>query len=175
MTALLATLIAFAGVLGLHVAAMVARAGFSPSGYFDADRSVPGWALMFGLAGLMLTGAGFSDQLALVGRFGLQASHVGIGFVVAALAGLLIHKRLWLAARIAGFGSAGDALGGYYQSVTLRLVMLGLAMLFGLPHAAHLLSGIAALLAAASDGAVPRAAGVWMIAFFLFLPAVIGG
>lgn len=175
MTGILATSLVFLAALGLYVASMVARQGFSATGFFDGDRMVPGWALMFGLTGIIVAGLGFSDQLEILGRFGLQASHVGIGAVVAALVALIVYKRLWLAARIAGFATAGMALGEYYQSTTLRLVMIGLALIFGLPYSAHLLSGSAALLAAASDGSIPRPAAVWAIAFIVFLPAVIGG
>lgn len=175
MTGPLAILLVSAGVLGLYLAVMTARTGFTPTAFFDADRTVPGWAMMFGLAGLMLAGVGLPDQLGLVARFGLQASHVGIGMVPAALAALLVYKRLWLAAKIGGFLSSGDALGNYYRSVTLRLGMLALTLLFGMPYAAHLLSGTAGLLALASGGAVPHATGVWLMAFLMFLPAVIGG
>ncbi|WP_337184058.1 hypothetical protein [Shinella sp.] len=175
MTALLASLIAFSGVLGIYLATRFARAGLPHAVFFDGGRSIPSWALMFALGGLMLTGTGFSEQLDLAGRYGLQASHAAIGLVVAALVGILLGKRLWLAARIAGFSSPGDALGTYYGSVTMRLVMLGMAMLFGLPFAADLLSDAGRIVAGMSDGGISRAVAVWALAFFLFLPAVIGG
>ncbi len=53
--------------------------------------------------------------------------------------------------------------------------MLTLTVLFALPWSAHLLSGTGQLVESATLGAIPRTPAVWLLAFFLFLPAVIGG
>lgn len=175
MNGLLASLIAFAGFLGIYLATRIARQGLSGMGFFDGGNGLPSWALMFALAGLAVTGIGFPEQLEFAGRYGLQASHAGIGLVVAALVGIVLYKRLWLAGRIAGFASPGDALGRYYGSVTLRIVMLAMIMLFGLPYAADLLSRSGSFMAAVSNGGISRELAIWALAFFLFMPAVIGG
>jgi SSS family solute:Na+ symporter len=156
----------------LYLAALTARAG---AGLLDGGADIPGWAAMFAGAGVMIAGTGLADHLGLIARFGLQASHPAMGLVLGAMAGLIVQKRLWIAARIAGLTSPGEALGRYYGSITLRIVMLTLAVLFALPWAAHLLSGTAQVVEAATGGAIPRAPAVWVLAFFLFLPAVIGG
>ncbi len=57
---------------------------------------------MFTTAGVMVAGAGLADHLALVSRFGLPASHTALGLVLGAMAGLLVQKRLWIAARLLG-------------------------------------------------------------------------
>lgn len=170
MTAVLLTLLAFVLVIGLYLAALVARHG----GPF-LDANLPGWAGFMALGGVMLAGGDLPTHLALIGAYGLQASHLMLGLVLAALALLMVQKRLWLAARIAGLGSPGQALATYYGSVTLRIVMLTLAALFAVPYAAHLLSQTATHLSQVTGGTVPRGAAVWVLAFALFLPAVIGG
>ena len=53
--------------------------------------------------------------------------------------------------------------------------MLTLAVLFALPHAAHLLSQTVAELVQVRGGAAPRDMAVWVLAFALFLSAVFGG
>ena len=175
MTAFLVVILGFLAAIGIYLAALVARASPAPAAFGDAGARLPGWAVSFASAGVMLAGMGLGDHLALIGRYGLQASHIALGLILAALTALLVQKRLWLAARIAGLSSPGEALGRYYQSVPLRLAMLTLALLFGLPFAANLLSQLGGVLTEATGGFVPRATAIWVSAFFLFLPAVIGG
>jgi SSS family solute:Na+ symporter len=172
VTFLIVAALGLLAAYALYIAALTARAG---TPLLDGGADIPGWAAMFSAAGVMVAGPGLADHLNLVSRFGLQAVHPAMGLVPGAMAGLVVHKRLWVAARIAGMTSPGEALGRYYGSVTLRVVVLTLAILFALPFSAHLLSGTGQIVATATDGAVPRAVAVWVLAFFLFLPAVIGG
>lgn len=179
MTALLVICLAFLAALSLYIAARVALAaaegGAGVGAFLDGGACLPGWAGLFAMGGIVMAGVDLPGHLALVGRFGLQASHLALGLILAALAMVLVQKRLWLAARLAGLASPGEALAGYYGSVTLRIAMLTLAAIFAVPFAAHLLSGAAGLMAQVTGGAVPRGAAVWVLAFGLFLPAVIGG
>ena len=175
MTLFLLMILIFLAAIALYIAALVARTTPAPAAFGDAAGGLPGWAVSFAATGVMVAGMGLGDHLALIARYGLQASHIALGLVLAALTALLLQKRLWLAARIAGLNSPGEALGRYYQSTALRIVMLVMALLFGLPFAANMLSQLGGLLAEAANGAVPRATAIWVAAFFLMLPAVIGG
>ena len=172
MTGVVLTLLAFLLALGLYLSALVARQG---APFLDGGANLPGWAGFMALGGVMLAGTDLPTHMSLIGAYGLQASHLMLGLVLAALALLMVQKRLWLAARIAGVGSPGEALATYYGSTTLRIVMLTLAVLFAVPYAAHLMSQTAAHLSQVTGGIVPRGAAVWGLAFALFLPAVIGG
>lgn len=175
MTPFLVMTLAFLTAYAVYLAAMVARRDLAPVAFLDAGSALPGWAVIFAGSGLAVAGQGLGDQLALTARFGLQASHLGLGLVLAALASVLLQKRLWLAARITGLATPAEVLARYYQSVTLRIVTLTLAVLFALPFAANLLSQAAQMVEAATAGTIGRAAAVWVLGFGLFLPAVIGG
>lgn len=175
MTPFLVMSLAVMAAYAVYLAALVARHGPAPSAFIDGGANLPGWAVIFAGSGLAVAGQGLGDQLALTARFGLQASHLGLGLVLAALTAVLVQKRLWVAARITGFGSPGEVLARYYQSVTLRIAVLTLSVLFALPFAANLLSQAAEVVQAATNGAIGRAVAVWVMGFFLFLPAVIGG
>ncbi|VDS07876.1 hypothetical protein PARHAE_01055 [Paracoccus haematequi] len=175
MTALLVAALSGLAILAVYIAALSARVSADAGSFSDAGGDLPGWAVMFATAGILLAGIDLPAHLALIGTYGLQASHIGIGLVLAAMGGLLFRGRLWLAARIAGLGSPGEALGLYYGSVALRVVVLSLVVIFALPFAAHLLSGAGGLLETATGGALPRTAAIAVLAFALFLPAVIGG
>src|SRR5690606_6392565 len=115
-------------------------------------------------------------HLALTARFGLQASHLALGLVLGAMLGTLIWRRVWAAARTdPDAATPAEALGRHYGSVTLRLAVIAVAVLQGWPLAAHLLSQLGVILAAASYGAIGRVSAVWLLAAALMLPAVIGG
>jgi SSS family solute:Na+ symporter len=175
VTPLLVVCLLLLALYGLYIAARVARLPAAPGQFLDAGGRLPGWAVMFALPGLALAGLGIQQHLGLVATFGLQASHVGLGVVVVAMAALLAWNRLWYAAHAAGLSSPGEALGRAYASVALRVVVLALALLFALPYAANILSFAAMLLEDATDGVVPRAAGCWLMALSLAIPAIVGG
>ena len=175
MTTILVTIIGLLAVYAVYIAAMLARIERPPQAFLDGGNNIPGWAFAFCAAGVVLVGSGLANHLALVSRFGLQANHIGVGMIIAALTAVLVQKRFWLAARIAGLRSPGMALGCYYQSTALRIVAMGLTALFALPYAAHLLGGVGDVVEAATGGGVPRTPAIWLFAFILFLPAVIGG
>ncbi len=175
MTPLLLSILILLALYGVYIAAITARHEVRPADFLDGAQALPGWAVMFLLPALAATGLGLEQQLALVTRFGLQASHLAVGFVLAAMAALLLWNRMWYVARVARLSTPGEALGQFYGSITLRVVMLGLAVLFALPFSANLLSSTAQLLERATDGLLPRAAGVWLLAISLAIPAIIGG
>ncbi len=174
MTPLLLTLLALLTALAVYVAALVAH-GSGPQFFADGGGRLPDWAAFFALGGVVLAGMGLPGHLALVGRYGLQANHLALGLILAALALVLVQKRLWLAARITGCSSPVEALASYYGSVSIRIVMLTLALLFALPFAAVLLGQAGDLLTGFTGGAVPRGAAIWVLAFALAVPAIIGG
>ncbi|WP_397543880.1 hypothetical protein [Roseovarius salis] len=175
MTPLLLSLLVLLALYGVYLAARTARLGAPPQAFADAGHRLPGWAVMFLLPGLAAAALGVERHFAMIGRFGLQASHVAAGFVLVAIAALLVWNRLWLATRVAGLSTPGEALGRFYDSVALRVVVMGITLLFALPFAGHILSSVAVLLDASTEGLVPRAAGVWLIAIALAFPAIIGG
>jgi len=175
MTSLLLALLILLTLYGVYLAAKVSRLGLPPSDFLDAGQALPGWAPMFVLPALALSGLGLDRHLALVVRYGLQASHLAIGMVLVAIAALLVLNRLWYVTRVANLATPGEALGRFYGSLTLRVVVLGLAALFALPFSADILSFAARLLEESTNGLLPRAAGAWLLAASLAIPGIIGG
>ncbi len=175
MTTAFATAAAVLALYGVYIAAMVTRVGRAPETFLDGGNDIPGWAFAFTASGVVLAGFGLTSHIALVERYGLQASHVGVGIIIAALAAILVLKRLWLGARITGLASPGLMIGWYYRSTALRLFAVALTALFTLPFAAHVLAEAGTIIDTATDGAIPRQGAIWTLAFTLFVPAVIGG
>ena len=175
MTFLLVIIFGLMFVYALYFAAQTARLGSEPGDFLNAGMALPSWSVMFLLPAIGVAALGLERQLLLVTRYGLQASHVAIGLVTVAVAGVLIWNRLWVATRLASLRTPGEALGRYYDSIALRVIMLGLCVLFALPYSAHILSQAAQLVETATGGTISRSMAVWMCAITLAIPAIIGG
>ncbi|MBW3098958.1 hypothetical protein [Pseudohoeflea coraliihabitans] len=175
MTPLLFSLLLLLTLYAVYFAARIARLDAPAAEFLDGGGRLPGWAAMFILPGLAIAGLGLEQHLWRVSTFGLSASHIAVGFVLFAVAALLIWNRLWYVTRIAGLATPGEALGRFYGSIALRVIILALTLLFALPFSANLLSFAAQLLEQASNGSVPRIAWVWLLAISLAVPAIIGG
>ena len=173
MTTMLVVVLSIFAAYAVYISTLGAQA--RAADYLDGGGDLPAWAILFAGSGIVLAGLGLHDHFLLTALYGLQYSHVALGLILVALCGVLVRKRLWLAARICGQTSPAGLFGYYYQSIALRLVLLALALLFAVPFAAHSLSEIGDVLAAATGGRIGRGQAIWASAFFLFLPSVIGG
>lgn len=175
MTTLLIGVLGFFFAYAVYVAALTARGSTRPEDYLDGGRTLPPWCFLFAGTGVVVAAIGLYDHYLLLALYGLQYNHVALGVVLVALTGVLVQKRLWLAARVTGCNTLGGLLGAYYGSVTLRVLALVLLLLFAVPFAGQGLSRLGAIVASATGGAIPRAEAIWACAFFLFLAGVIGG
>ena len=87
---------------------------------YDAARLVSDVYLpAIGVAAL-----GVERHFLLVANYGLQASHVAVGLITVAIAAVMLWNRLWVATRLAGLCTPGEAIGRYYNSVALRVIFL---------------------------------------------------
>ncbi len=175
MTALVLTALGVTFVYAVYIATASASAVRQPADFLDGGLSIPAWGYIFGGAGIVVATLGLEDHLLLIANYGLQYSHAALGLVLAALAGTLIHKQLWLTARMTGLRTAGQLLGTYYASAAIRIYVLLVVGLFALPFAASQLAETGALLEQATGGALPAVLTIWGSAFFLGLYAIVGG
>ena len=102
MTTLIYCLLALILIYGLYISSRVARSTKSAADFLDANSALPSWILLFCLPGLVAVGLGLERQLMLIGQFGLQANHVSVGIVLAAITAMLVWNRFWLISRIFG-------------------------------------------------------------------------
>lgn len=175
MTTLLIGMLGFLFAYAVYIAALTARAVRGPDDYLDGGSNLPPWCFLFGGTGVVIATMGLYDHYLLVALYGLQYNHVAVGVVFAALTGVLVQKRLLLAARISGHRTMGNLLGAYYGSVTLRILALILVLLFAVPFTGQSLSRLGAIIASATGDTIGRAETIWACAFFLFVAGAIGG
>ena len=175
MTFLLLITLSLLFVYALYFAAQTARIQSSPKDFLDGGMTLPGWSVMFILPAIGVAALGVERHFLLVANYGLQASHVAVGLITVAIAAVMLWNRLWVATRLAGLCTPGEAIGRYYNSIALRVIFMGLCILFALPYSANLLSQAALLLQQATSGTIPREMGVWIFAVSMAIPAIIGG
>ncbi len=174
-TSLLIAVLGFFFAYQIYIATLTARRRQRAEDYLDADLALPGWCFVFAGSGVVLTGIGLYDHYLLAALFRFQYNHLALGIVLAALGGVLVQKRLWLAARVTGLKTLGDLIGAYYGSTALRVLLLILLLLFTIPFAAQSLARLGHLVETATQGAISGMTALWVTAFFLFLGGVIGG
>ena len=175
MTFLLLVTLGLLFVYALYFAAQTARIESNPRNFLDGAMMLPSWSVMFILPAIGVTALGVERHLLLVSYYGLQASHVAVGMITVAVAAVMFWNRLWVATRLAGLHTPGEAIGRYYDSIALRVIMMGMCILFALPYSANLLSQAALLVQQATDGKIPREMAVWVFALSMAVPAIIGG
>ncbi len=175
MTTLLVVVWGFFLAYALYIGTLSARRTAKPENHLDGGGNLPAWSYVFAATGVVLASMGLHDHFLIVALYGLQYSHVALGLVLVALCGALVQKRVWLAARILGVKSPVELLGAYYGSITIRLFMLTVLLLFAVPFAASSLSMLGDLVQTATGGAATSIEVVWTSAFFLFLVSAIGG
>jgi solute:Na+ symporter, SSS family len=174
MTMLLFAALAFSFAFAIYLAVIGGRQT-APAAFIDGGRSLPAWTFIFAGAGVLLGAVGLHDHFLLTARYGLQYSHAVLGLILAALCGVIVYKRLWVAARISGIVSPIELMGAYYGSVAMRIILMGLALLLAVPFAAYSLSLAADLIAATTAWALSREQAIFVLAFFLFLFSALGG
>lgn len=175
MTPLLLVILGLFFAYGLYICALAARRATRPEDFLHAAGALPGWAVVFVLPGVALAAFPLHDHLLLTARYGLQAGQVVLGLVLVALCAALVQKRLWLAARLTRIPSPVELLGTYYHSISLRVFLFAVLLLFAVPFAAECLGLGGTVIQQATGGMVSRGTAVWVCGFFLFLFAVIGG
>ncbi len=159
----------------IYIAVQASRQSRNASDHVDAGGTLSGWTQVFAASGALVAGLGPYDHLRLVAVFGYQANSLFLSLVCLGLAAALFQKRLWLASRIFGETSPGDVFARYYQSPSIQIYMLGVALLFAVPFSAYLLSQTADLLAVASAGQISRITAVYSVGFVVFMFAALGG
>lgn len=175
MTPIFTTALVLLAAYSIYISTTVARTKTAPTHFTDGGRDLPTWSYMFAGAGVMISGLGLLDHFLLASRYGLQYSHVGLALVLAAMASATVQKRARLAAVATGLVSPASLVGKYFGSVTIRLYVVAIACLFGMPFAAAKMSELGTLLSAAGGGGVGRESTIWIVGFVLFLTSVIGG
>ncbi|MEL6288230.1 MAG: sodium:solute symporter family protein, partial [Pseudomonadota bacterium] len=91
------------------------------------------------------------------------------------LAGILFMKRQWLLGKRYGFVTPGEMFAEYFRSDTIRLLVVGVGLLFTIPFVGIQLQASGFLLNTISNGLIPSHFAIYVLAFVLFIYVAAGG
>ncbi len=145
------------------------------SDYFLAGRSLSPWVFALAATGISFAGWTFMGHPGLVFRDGFQFTNASFYAVAVALGGVILLKRQWMLGRRFGYMTAGEMLSDYFQGNTLRLISVGIALLFGIPFVAILFGASGFLISELTNGEVSRTVAMWGLSGLVLLYCVMGG
>jgi Na+/proline symporter len=178
MTESLVWLVAVVALYGLYCllwGVSSARLAQGPQDFFLAGRRVPAWIFVLFATGGSFGGWAMMGYPALVMRDGFQFAQLGLVAVTVPLTGVLFFKRQWLLSKLHGYITPGEMLSDYFGGDTLRIMVVGIALVCAVPYVGLQLSASGALVEWLSHGTVPGNAAMWAITLVVFLYLCIGG
>ncbi len=145
------------------------------SDYFIAGGSLSPWVFALAATGISFAGWTFMGHPGLVFRDGFQFTNASFYAVAVALGGVILLKRQWMLGRRFGYMTSGEMLSDYYKGNTLRLITVGIALLFGIPFVAILFGASGFLISELTNGEVSRTVAMWGLSGLVLLYCVMGG
>jgi len=106
--------------------------------YFLSSRNVSPWVFALAATAISFAGWIFIAHPGLVFRDGFQFANTTFITIVVAISGVVLLKRQWMLGRRFGYTTSGEMLTAYYKGDGLRIISVGIALLFGIPFVAML-------------------------------------
>ena len=111
----------------------------------------------------------------LVFRDGFQFANTSFITIVVAISGVVLLKRQWMLGKRFGYTTSGEMLTAYYKGEGLRIISVGIALLFGIPFVAMLYGASGYLISELTDGMMSRNFAMWTLSGFVLLYSIMGG
>ena len=109
------------------------RRAHTASDYFIYSRNLSPWVFALAATGVCFGGWAFIGHPGLVFRDGFQYVNASFFVIAVPLAGVVLLKRQWILGQRFGYMTAGEMFAGYFGGHGLRLISVGIALLFGIP------------------------------------------
>jgi SSS family solute:Na+ symporter len=143
------------------------------SGYAIAGRSIPFFAFLLAATAASFSGWTFIGHPGLIWRDGLAYAFASFYVLTIPITGTFFSKRTWLMGKRYGFITPGDMYAYYYNSETLRWLVVLTAILYSMFYSAVQLMASAALFHHVAG--VPVTFGVIFMAFIVWFYVCTGG
>ncbi len=151
------------------------RRAHTASDFFLAGRQLSPWVFSLAITAVTLAGWAFMGHPGLVFRDGFQFVNTSFYGIAVALAGVVLLKRQWMLGRRFGYMTCGEMFADYFGGNALRIVSVGIALLFGVPFAAMLFGASGFLIGELTDQTISRDAAMWVLSGFVLLYCTTGG
>jgi SSS family solute:Na+ symporter len=143
------------------------------SGYAIAGRSIPFFAFLLAATAASFSGWTFIGHPGLIWRDGLAYAFASFYVLTIPITGTFFSKRTWLMGKRYGFITPGDMYAYYYNSETLRWLVVLTAVLYSMFYSAVQLMASAALFHHVAG--VPVTFGAIFMAFIVWFYVCTGG
>lgn len=143
------------------------------SGYAIAGRSIPFFAFLLAATAASFSGWTFIGHPGLIWRDGLAYAFASFYVLTIPITGTFFSKRTWLMGKRYGFITPGDMYAYYFNSETLRWLVVLTAVLYSMFYSAVQLMASAALFHYVAG--VPVTFGAIFMAFIVWFYVCTGG
>jgi len=143
--------------------------------YFLSSRNVSPWVFALAATAISFAGWIFIAHPGLVFRDGFQFANTSFITIVVAISGVVLLKRQWMLGKRFGYTTSGEMLTAYYKGDGLRIISVGIALLFGIPFVAMLYGASGFLISELTDGMMSRTFAMWTLSAFVLLYSIMGG
>ena len=143
--------------------------------FFLAGRNLSPWVFALAITAATLAGWAFMGHPGLVFRDGFQFVNTSFYGIVVALGGVVLLKRQWMLGRRFGYVTSGEMLSDYFDGHGLRIILVGVALLFGIPFVALLFSASGFLISELTNKAISREIAMWILSAVVLFYSTAGG
>ncbi len=159
----------------IHWGMQAARSIKTSDDFFIAGRNLPFWIFALAATAASFSGLTFLGQPGLIYRDGFQYAYTSLFAIAIPLTGVLFLKRQWMLGKRFGFVTPGEMLSAYFQSDTIRVLVILVALLFAVPFLGVQFGASGYLFNYLSDGLVPVELGMWALAAVVIAYVGAGG
>jgi len=143
--------------------------------YFIAGRQITVWVFVLAATATSFSGWTFIGHPALIYRDGFQYAYASFYAILIPFTGVILLKRQWMIGKRFGFVTPGEMLSHYYQSNTVRLLVIIIALVFSIPYLGLQLRASGFLFNILTDGALSVEVGMWLLSTVVLLYVMVGG
>ena len=151
------------------------RKNKTPEAYYLADRSVSPWVFFFSATVATFAGITIISFPSLVHADGYSFLATAAIVITIPLGSILFFKRQWMLSRKYNFITPGEMYFKYYQSNTLRIVVLIIGLFFAVPFLGIIMGSTGNVVEFISGGEISRDSAMWALTAVVLFYVVSGG
>ena len=163
------------GVYCVFWGATSARMARTASDFFLAERQIPAWVFVVAATVMSFTGWTAIGLPAIVFRDGFPAAALVLCAITIPLTGVLFVKRQWMLSQRFGYVTPAEMFSDYFGGRVIRVIVMGIALLFALPFLGMQLTVAGYLIQVLSGAAIPWVFAMWLLTALVFLYVCLGG
>ncbi|RKZ82602.1 MAG: sodium:solute symporter family protein [Candidatus Parabeggiatoa sp. nov. 1] len=143
--------------------------------YFIADRSLPGWVFLLAATATSFSGWTFISHPGLIYKNGFPGGYASFYAIAIPFTGLFFLKRQWMLSQRCGFVTPGEMFCAYFNSESMRRLVVVVALAFSIPYLAIQLRASGFLFNILTDGKLSIDVGMYLLSAVVIIYVVLGG